>query len=218
MSHSRRVVRAEQIKALASPVRHEIADCLAAGGPMSVAELAGELERTPQSLYFHVQGLLDVGLIKVAGERVLPRHVETLYIASRELRLRYDHHDPDCRDALSAMAASIHRVSTRDFKRGLESASAQTSGKHRNLWAARILAWVSPEELAQVNALLNSLVDLLSTRWDSTKTERVALQWTLAPMPARHVEKERSARSSNVQDTPRKEKPIHVVKELEGQS
>jgi DNA-binding transcriptional ArsR family regulator len=183
MSPTRPIRRVGQIQALASPVRQEIADCLAAGGPMSVAELAAELGRTPPSLYFHVQRMLQAGLIETAGERNLQRHAEKLYAAARVMRVHYDLRDPDSRDAVSAMAASMQRVAARDFERGIESAEARATGGRRNLWAARMVAWVSAEELARLNALLESILDLLSTRCDETKTERVALQWTLTPVP-----------------------------------
>jgi len=174
------------LRSLASPVRHEIVDCIAAGGPLSVAELAAELGRAPQSLYFHVQRLCRAGLLEVCGERRLARHVETLYASSRLMRLTYDVRDRGFRRALRAMASSMQRVAMRDFARGLESPLARPDGRRRNLWAARIVAWVSPEELAEVNSMLMTLLGRLATTRGAKRTERVALQWTLAPLiPAR---------------------------------
>lgn len=182
--------RYKAFRALASPVRHEIVDYLAAGPPMSVAELARMLGRSPHSLYFHIQQLQAAGLVEPAGERRLARHVETLYTGTRIMPIDdYDLGDRACREAMAQMASSMRRVAARDFERGLASPDARPVGKRRNLWTARTVAWVSPEDLERANALLMSLADVLSTTRDTKRRERIAVQWTVAPAPPRTSER-----------------------------
>jgi len=65
--------RPEQIRALASPLRHEIGDRLAANGPMTIAALARALGRRPTAIYHHVKKLEAVGLEGV--EKKMPNEL-----------------------------------------------------------------------------------------------------------------------------------------------
>ena len=64
------VRNAAAIRLLASPVRQEIVDTLEAlGGEASVAELAAEVGRAADGLYYHLRLLVRGGLIdELAGD------------------------------------------------------------------------------------------------------------------------------------------------------
>ena len=63
MSETYWIMAAEQVEALASPVRHDICDRLAAMGPLSVRELSRALGRKPTSIYHHLELMIAVGLV-----------------------------------------------------------------------------------------------------------------------------------------------------------
>ena len=52
-----------QIRALASSIRQDIVDTVAATGPCSVADVARTLGRPADGLYYHVKHLLGAGLL-----------------------------------------------------------------------------------------------------------------------------------------------------------
>src|SRR5437762_14244332 len=52
-----------QLRAVASPVKQEILNAVAAMGPISVAELARMLGRGPSGLYFHIAKPAKLGLL-----------------------------------------------------------------------------------------------------------------------------------------------------------
>jgi predicted transcriptional regulator len=63
------IVRPDQLEAVISTKRHDIMDQITVGGPMSVKELAQAMGVAPSSLYYHVEHLCAVGLLKEAGVR-----------------------------------------------------------------------------------------------------------------------------------------------------
>lgn len=176
-------VDSTQLKAMASAIRLEILDCLAATGEsMSIREVAKELHRRPDSLYFHFGRLVEVGLIRQDAVRQLRRHTEALFSVPQGLRLRYDLEQPETRTALASMASAMLRVATRDFKAGVESERAQPWGSQRNLWNARVAGRLNQRQLHRVNELLCELLDLFSEgAGGADSSERVSLVWSLAP-------------------------------------
>lgn len=160
---------------------------------MSVREVAADLRRRADGLYFHVHQLLEAGLVLADGERRLARHTETLYRVPTGLRLQYDLSDAATRDALASMAAAMLRVARRDFERAVELDNARSQGPARNLWNARVVGWVTHKQAAQINELLNQILDVLGTESRTTdRAERVSLVWSLAPLGASLTGKEGS--------------------------
>jgi DNA-binding transcriptional ArsR family regulator len=181
-SRSHIVERAEQIALLASPARIEIVDTLESlGGAVTVAELAGALGRRADALYYHLRQLVEGGLIEEQGGpdgstyrlRAPP---------GRRLALRYAPGKSASARAMRRVAASIARVSERDFARALADPGTSVSGAHRELWAARAKGWVAREELGEINALLKRLLDLLQKPRDRGQDRLIALSFSLAPL------------------------------------
>jgi DNA-binding transcriptional ArsR family regulator len=53
--------------------------------PMTVAQIAEELDLTPQAIYHHIRKLKDSGLVEVGKEVRVEHFIETYYQASAEL-------------------------------------------------------------------------------------------------------------------------------------
>jgi DNA-binding transcriptional ArsR family regulator len=52
---------------------------------MTVSQIAGELNLTPQAIYHHIRKLRDAGMVEVAREERVDHFIETYYRASAEI-------------------------------------------------------------------------------------------------------------------------------------
>ncbi len=184
------------IAALAQPARQELIDTVEAlGGAATIAELAAQLGRPADGLYYHVRRLVAAGLLVPApanggGERF---RVPT----SRSRALDYAPDDPKNAAAVRRVVAGMLRIARKDFDRGLAIPDVVTHGAHRALWASRAKAWVGPAELAEINALLARLVALLRRPRARGRDRLISLCWVLAPTPP-HAGRRRQLRGSPV--------------------
>jgi DNA-binding transcriptional ArsR family regulator len=154
----------QQMAALAAAARQEIVDVLEQMGTTSVAELAAALGRPADALYFHLRALTRVGLVLNAGYRARPRGKEALYrTVAPELQLQYEPRDAGNRKAVSAIVASMLRLTTRDFERSFQSGHIRVSGPHRELWALRKVGRLSRPQLSHLNRRIKEIVRDAST-------------------------------------------------------
>jgi len=176
---------AGEIELLASPTRIEIVDTLEAlGRAVTVAELAQQMARPADGLYYHLRQLADGGLIEQEDDAD-GRRYRTRTRKGDRLRLRYRPGATANAEAVGRVAASVLRVAGRDFARALADESAVVEGAQRELWAARGKGWVGPAELAEINRLLKRLMDLLQKPRREPGGRLVALSWVLAPVDAK---------------------------------
>jgi len=171
-----------QIELLASPIRQEIVDTLGAlGGPVSAAELALQLGRHADGLYYHLGLLGKAGLIvESMGEDEVRRYAlpGTRTLA---LRLAYPTGSEPGKRALSKFTHAMLKVAQEDFDTALAMPDIVTAGSGRQLWAARNKAWLSEDELAQANALLERLCELMSQPRTPERTQLLSCAFVLAP-------------------------------------
>ncbi|UXH76741.1 winged helix-turn-helix domain-containing protein [Roseateles amylovorans] len=170
------------IRLLSSPVRHELADTLASmGGEATVATLAEQMGRPADGLYYHLQLLVDGGLVHERqgdhGERIFTLAGD----GQAPLRLSYDLASDEARQALASYAKGLLQVAESDFLAGLKLGAIDVEGPRRRLWAARNRGWVSPAELEEANALLERLCELLSHPRDASRDVPMSLAFVLAP-------------------------------------
>lgn len=171
------------IEALASPIRQEIVDMLAAlGGEASAGELAEQLGRHVDGLYYHLKILCKLGLL-VAVDADVGRRFR-LGGNGRPLRLAYNTADEAQAQALRMFGHGLLQVAEQDFDTALSMAEVVTHGKDRELWAARNKAWLSADELQEVNALLERLCSLMSRPRTPERDRLVSCTFVLAPNQA----------------------------------
>jgi len=179
------VENAKEIELLVSPTRIEIVDTLEAlGGEASVAELAAQLGRPADGLYYHLRQLAAGGLVEeeaaLDGRRYrLPTR------RGERLALRYRPGATENAKAVERVASSVLRIAGRDFARALGDPETIVEGEHRELWTSRLKGWVGPSELAEINRLLNRLGKLLHRPRTAERDRLVALSWVLAPIDAK---------------------------------
>jgi DNA-binding transcriptional ArsR family regulator len=183
-----------EIELLASPTRIEIVDTLESlGGEASVAELAAQLGRPADGLYYHLRQLAEGGLLV---ETATPegRRYRTRMPEGERLRLRYKPGKNANAKAVGDVAASVLRVAGRDFKRAIADPDAVAEGALRELWAARNKGWVGDIELAEINRLLMRINMLLHRPRTTARNRLVALSWILAPVDAKPARRETGAK------------------------
>src|SRR5688572_27638607 len=113
------IERPEQVEALTSMRRHDIADRLAASGPLSIRELADQIGVQPSALYHHIKIMLDVGLVIGAGSRIVRRKREQLYAApGKRMRLIRALASGKHQERMDEVVAAMTRQMDRDFRMG----------------------------------------------------------------------------------------------------
>lgn len=173
------------ITVLASPVRQEIVDTLAAlGGEASAAELAEQLGRHMDGLYYHLKILCKSELVVAvdAGADAVRRY--KLGGDGRPLRLAYSTGDASRAQALRGFVRGLLQVAEHDFGDALTNEDVVTQGEERELWAARNKGWLSGDELAEVNGLLERLCTLMSRPRTPERNHLLSCTFVLAPHQA----------------------------------
>ena len=171
------------IAVLASPVRQEIVDTMAAlQGDASAAELAAELGRHADGLYYHLKLLVKAGLI-VALDKADSEEQRYRLAGGGKLPLRLAY-SPDNAPALRKFVHGLAQVAQEDFSAALELDGVAMAGEARQLWAARNKCWLSRDELVKVNALLEQLCGIMSQPRTPERDQLVSCAFVLAPLAA----------------------------------
>jgi predicted ArsR family transcriptional regulator len=188
------------IAALGSPVRQELLDTVEAlGGTATIAELAAQLGRPADGLYYHIDLLCRAGLLAAAKQGTSragrsERRYRVPTAPGRALHVVYRPREPRNAAAVKDVVGGMLRIARRDFDRALAVAAAGddggqvvVEGAKRTLWAARGTGWVSDAELAELNRLLAELTRLLRKPRGGARQRLISLCYQLAPMTARPV-------------------------------
>jgi DNA-binding transcriptional ArsR family regulator len=185
-AQSRAIKDPAQVRLLASPVRQEIVDTLAAlGGEAGVASLASQLGRPADGLYYHLGALVAGRLVEELPSEGRERRFRLAGPGTTPFRLDYDL-GPDGNAAeLRAFAHGLLHIAGRDFEGALETGNAVVFGPERELWASRNKGWLAPEDLAEVNRLLERLSTLTSQPKADGRGTLVSLAFVLAPVNAK---------------------------------
>jgi DNA-binding transcriptional ArsR family regulator len=174
-----------QISLLSSPVRQELVDTLAAlGGETDVATLAEQLGRPADGLYYHLRTLVEGGLLREVPTKEGSERRFRL-VGGGPLRLAYDLSPDGNATALSAFARGLLQIAGRDFEDALTRADTMVTGAERELWASRNKGWLSADDMAEVNALLERLSVLTSQPKATGRDHLASLAFVLAPINPR---------------------------------
>ena len=152
--------RLDQLQALESPMRQRIVATLEDRGPSTVAEIAEDMGRIPESLYYHVRMLVDVELLVVCDQRGAGRRQEAVYRSvAPVLRLDYENRDDDWNRGLERAASAYLRAAGRQYAEALTSPEVRRSGDRREVRVMQINVRLGEEALAEVHRRMDELHD-----------------------------------------------------------
>jgi hypothetical protein len=176
---------AKRINVLSTPIRIELVTAIQAlGGVAAVAELATQLGRSADGLYYHLRTLVRGGLLEEIIDTDARRY-RLVTPPGERMRLRYKPGVTANAKAVTRVAASMSRLAQRDFTRALANPATVTEGPARELWVARLRGWASPDDLAEVNGLLQRISNVLLGTRPKPDGKLVAFHWILAPIDAK---------------------------------
>ncbi|MBS0461498.1 MAG: winged helix-turn-helix transcriptional regulator [Proteobacteria bacterium] len=179
-----------KIALFATPIRVDLTTAIQAlGGQATVAELAAQLGRSADGLYYHLRALVRGGLL-VESDGANGRSYRLTIPAGQALRLHYKPGATANARAVAQVASSMSRLAQRDFVRALGNPDTAVEGPARELWVARLRGWVDPDDLIEVNRLLQQLADVLLRTRPKPGGKLVACHWILAPLDARPARRE----------------------------
>ncbi len=182
----RAIADPELVRLLASPVRQELVDTLAAlGGTASVATLAEQLGRPADGLYHHMRLLASAGLVEASDGDAGGERLYRLIGDGAPIRLAYRRGPGGNTDALRHFARALLHVAASDFDAAVDRPGVALSGPRRELWASRTTGWLSDGDLVEVNHLLERLGALLSQPKSDDRSRLMSLAFAFAPLHPR---------------------------------
>jgi DNA-binding transcriptional ArsR family regulator len=174
----------QQIKALASSIRHELVDMIfALGGEASVSEISENCGLHADGIYYHLRILQRAKLIEPIGKaNGRNRRFRLLGDGKVPLRIAYQTTTVSDRDLLLVYVHGLLEAAKSDFGNALNSEhEKQNQDESRRLWAARNKGWVNESDLSEINALLERLCALMSKSRSEQAAILLNLSFCMAP-------------------------------------
>jgi len=189
------ITRPEHLKALASPIRHDIVDRLAAMGPLSVRDLAQVLGRKPTAIYRHLIALEKLGLVRASatfGARGRPAMVYRTAAPrlARPPRLKGN------RAPMIKIASAMARQAAREYAAAFHAEGGSAGGPKRNHAFFELITSPSPKKLARINALLDELAQLMWTP-DANPGRPIRVTWFMSPSTKMQTKKAKKTNSDD---------------------
>ena len=139
----------EQLNCLASPPRSRVFSTLRAVGSASASEVASHLDRSAESVAYHLHQLASAGLVEAVEVRPTKRRPEAIYRATiqrAELPT-----SPEASKAVRKTVAAGLRQSARDFE------AAAVHG-HENIFVQRGQVRLSKDVIAEVSRMFDTAI------------------------------------------------------------
>ena len=188
MAPQRSIESISGLRVLANGVRQEIFDTIEAlGGEASVREIAEQLGRPMDGLYYHLRQLVAAELlVELDDDLAAGRRYRIRTPAGQgRVKLRYAPATGERQQALRQVVRGMLKISADDFASGLADPNTVLEGEERELWAARGKGWLNRTELRRANQLLQELSDLLRPGRREADDRLYAISFLLAPQPVR---------------------------------
>jgi predicted transcriptional regulator len=177
------ITRKDQLRVMASAVRLDTIDRLAARGPMSVADLARATGKKATPIYHHLRQLRKVGLVRNTRESgTLGRPAAVYETVGAVVRMSRASPKPSNHAAVAKIGRIAAGQAAKDFARGFQSSHWRTRGAARNHWQFRSINSPSRERLAKINELFDELAALIWTPDPMPGKTPMSFAWFLAPL------------------------------------
>ena len=153
--------RAAQLAALSSPVRARIVESLSLHGPSSVREIADRLGRLPESLYYHLRPLVEVGIVVLKEKRKVRRRTEAVYqLAAPRLVIDPKQRSDEYLEALAGTCSALLRLAERNYRATVNQGGFSLEGPQRSLMVRHYTLRLSRAGLAELNRLLDRVAGM----------------------------------------------------------
>ena len=153
--------RADQLAALNSPVRARIVESLSAHGPSSVREIADRLGRLPESLYYHLRPLVNVGIVVFKEKRKVRRRAEAVYqLAARRLVIDPRQRSKEYIEALAGTCSAVLRLADRNYRAAIDRGGFALDGPRRSLMVRHYTLRLNRAGLSRLNRLLDGVAEM----------------------------------------------------------
>ncbi len=175
--------RPAQVRAASSPTAHRLLGALERLGPASVRELAEQVGMAPASLYYHVRRLVEVGVVRAAGERATDRRPETLYelAGGGEVELRGGGSRRVAEEVARAGRGMLRLAARLYAEAAGERQPDRPRGRRRNV-LVQAQGRLSPAALAEVNRRLEDLAAYVAEQDDPERDGMSCLTLALSPV------------------------------------
>lgn len=182
------VGRPEQLAALTSPVRLELLEQFGLREPCAVADVALRMERTPDSLYYHVRKLVEVGLLEPVDRRRAAHRFEVVYrLPADELEIPRKASSGRARRLTTKAIDTVLRLAGRELEAALDDEDARDEGAARTFYGRRLKARLPKTALRELNRHLTAIEEIFSDaagkRPRAART--VAVTIVMTPVPRR---------------------------------
>ncbi len=169
-----------QVRALRTPTRFRVLNAILELGPCSVAAIANRLDWKPASLYYHVNALQEVGLVRRVGEKSGEHRSEALYEATaRTIELDRETRTPEFLAAIWDTYRAALRASERDLERVLGK-EASGSGPRQKTMVEQTTVRLGSAKADRIRKLLEELHAFALESEDAEGDETVFLTTAFA--------------------------------------
>ena len=178
-----RITTARQLRVIADPVRTAIFDAMCDLALCGVAELAMRLDRSPESLHYHLRKLLDIGLVRIVDHQPTGGRKRAVYdLVSRVLKIVSTGDNRAFRKARADASSNMLRLTERRMRKAiLEETNRSPNPDHRLVRIEWELVSVSARDLKRINMLLNEIHQLCGEVDHPTGEHRIALAFAMCP-------------------------------------
>ena len=183
-----------QLLCLTNPVRQSVFDSLKNLKTASAAQIGDQLGSPADVVNYHLKKLKEVELVKQVGLRGEGRKAErTFELTNPRAKVRFDPSDAENVEVMNKAVRSLLALSQKDFSRAFNPRDAVTAGPNRSLRVSRLTAWLTKQEWAEVNRLIEEINRRLSsgTQISQRDTNLYAVSIVTAPVAAQPVKRRR---------------------------
>lgn len=164
----------DQIRALCSPMRHEIHQVVLSQGEASVREIAEQMGRKPVSLYRHIDQLVEVGLLIDIGTKSTARRDAKVYTTKLEF-MRYSPRRPEMLKALGEFARASLKDTGSKVSKAIESGESVLPIPLRDLFIGSPAGWLDDDELTELNEHVDAIIGLLANKPRKPGSKRMVI-------------------------------------------
>ncbi|MBO6512651.1 MAG: helix-turn-helix transcriptional regulator [Phycisphaerales bacterium] len=164
----------DQIRALCSPMRHEIHQVVLSQGEASIREIAEQMGRKPASLYRHIDQLVEVGLLIDIGTKSTSRRDAKVYTTKLEF-MRYRPRKPEMVKALGEFARASLKDTGQKITKAFDSGEAVLPIPHRDTFVGSPAGWLDEDELEELNTHIDAIIGLLADKPRKPGSKRMVI-------------------------------------------